>query len=259
MLSQEEKNNIRLVWSGMDAILNTKNEEVVEASFAVDFIQHNPWAKDGIEHIKEMLAFEFGYKPVRWIADGDIMVYHGYYTAPNPLGELPLLCVDMWRVENGKIQEHWDALSPLSQDQVDMATRGEGNGEAEVSEDFQKANKATITRFLDHVLNRGRVDQIPSLVSPDYVYHHETAGELRGHGVLEDHLMNKNGGRMLHDTKRLLASGNLVMAHSHYFGDNERVVFDWFRLDAEHQIAEHWSVEQPITPLDQVANEHPHF
>ena len=25
------------------------------------------------------------------------------------------------------------------------------------------------------------------------------------------------------------------------------------------KIAEHWSVEQPITPLEEVANEHPHF
>ncbi|MEO0473816.1 MAG: nuclear transport factor 2 family protein [Bacteroidota bacterium] len=259
MLQQQEKQNIQLVWDGMDAILKTKNEAVVEASFAEDFIQHNPWAKDGLAHIKEMLAFEFGYVPLRWVADGDIMAYHGYYTAPNPLGEHPLLCVDAWRVENGKIQEHWDALAPMPEELVSKATKGGGNGEKAVPAEIRAANKTTVKRFLDHVLNRGRIDLVKDLVSPAYVYHHETEGELTGHAVLEEHIVKKNGGRMLHDNKLLLGSGDLVMAHSHYFGENERVVFDWFRLDENSLIAEQWSVEQPITPLEEVANAHPHF
>ena len=123
----------------------------------------------------------------------------------------------------------------------------------------RSANKAAVKRFLDHVLNRGRLDQIANLVSPDYIYHHETEGELKGQAVLREHIEQKNGGRMLHDNKLLLASGDLVMAHSHYLGENERVVFDWFRLDDEAKIVEHWSVEQPITPQEEVANEHPHF
>ncbi|GAB5518015.1 MAG: hypothetical protein RhofKO_02660 [Rhodothermales bacterium] len=258
-LTPQEKGNIQLVWDGMAAILDTKDQATVDASFADDFIQHNPWAKDGIAHVKEMLAFDFGYKPIRWVADGDVMAYHGYYTAPNPLGANPLLCVDMWRIEDGKIKEHWDALAPLPQDQVANATAGGGNGERAISSEDRADNKATVRRFLDHVLNRGHIHQLAALVSPSYVYHHETEGALQGLAVLEDHIVNQHGGRMLHDNKMLLASGDLVMAHSHYFGDNERVVFDWFRLDDQHRIVEHWSVEQPITPLDQVANAHPHF
>lgn len=257
MLSQIEQKNIQLVWEGMGAILNTKNEQVVEQSFATEFIQHNPWAKDGIAHIKEMLAFDFGYKPIRWVVDHDIMAYHGYYTAPNPLGNHPLHCVDVWRIENGKITEHWDALAPLPQEQLEKAIAGEGNGEKDVSPETRIANKATVKKFLDHVLNRGRIDQLAKWVSPDYMYHHETEGVLSGLSVLKDHIA-KQGGRMLHDTKLLLASGDLVMAHGHYFGENERVVFDWFRLQNQ-KIVEHWSVEQPMTPLEEVANEHPHF
>ncbi|MEM6804214.1 MAG: nuclear transport factor 2 family protein, partial [Bacteroidota bacterium] len=184
---------------------------------------------------------------------------HGYYTAPNPLGDQPLLCVDCWRIEEGKIIEHWDALAPMSQEMVNKATRGGGDGEKEISEKDRQANKKTVRRFLDHVLNRGRLDMIGELVSEAYIYHHEEEGELKGRRVLLDHIENKNEGRMPHDNKLLLASGDLVMAHSHYFGKNERVVFDWFRLDDEHKIAEHWSVEQPITPWEEVANEHPHF
>ena len=112
---------------------------------------------------------------------------------------------------------------------------------------------------MDHVLNRGAVDQIPNYVSANYVYHHETEGALKGHAVLEDHIVNKNSGRMPHDLKRLVASGDLVMAHAHYFGNNENVTFDWFRLDEQHQIAEHWSIAQPVVPFAEAANAHPHF
>jgi|GEM_PF-229294 len=258
-LSSEDKKHIQLVWDGMGAILENKNEAIVEASFAEDFIQHNPWAKDGIAHIKEMLAFDFGYKPIRWVVDGGVMAYHGYYTAPNPLGDHPLLCVDAWRIENGKIQEHWDALQPMPATQVENATTGSGNGETEVSDEIVAKNKATVMRFIDHVLNRGKIQEINNLVSEDYIYHHETEGELKGRVVLEDHIVNKHGGKMLHDNKMLLASGDLVMAHSHFFGENERVVFDWYRLDDNSKIIEQWSVAQPITPLEEVANEHPHF
>ena len=77
--------------------------------------------------------------------------------------------------------------------------------------------------------------------------------------LLKENIEQKNKGRMLHETKMIIGSGDLVMSHAHYFGPAERVVFDWFRLDDQNKIVEHWSVEQPITPLEEVANDHPHF
>jgi len=259
MLSIQEKQNIQLVWAGMGAILENKNEAKVTASFAEDFIQHNPWAKDGIEHVKEMLQFDFDYKPIRWIADGNIMAYHGYYTAPNPLGDYPLLCVDVWRIENDKIQEHWDVLAPMPEDQLQKVIAGGGDGEKEVSKAERIANKNTVRRFLDHVLNRGRLDLIDELVNEEYVFHQATEEVINGKEALKAHLSKKEGGRRIHDNKLLLGSGDLVMAHSHYFGADERVAFDWFRLNDQNQIVEHWNAAQAITPLEEVANAHPHF
>ncbi|MEM9329075.1 MAG: nuclear transport factor 2 family protein [Bacteroidota bacterium] len=256
-LTPEEKRNIQIVWDGLDAILKDKSEAGIDTHFDPSFIQHNPWAKDTSEHLKEMLQMDFGYKPIRWVSDGDTMAYQGYYTAPNPLGDLPLYCTDAWRIENGKVIEHWDALMPITDEQLQKAIAGAGNGEDDISDKDRFQNKATVQRFLDHVLNRGRMEAVEELVSPHYTYHHESEGPLGGQMVLKDHLA-KQGGKMPHDNKRILASGDLVMAHSHFFGANERVVFDWFRME-NGQIAEHWSVEQPIPPWEQVANDHPHF
>jgi len=256
-LTDQESKNIRIVFDGLDAILKDKSEAGIDAHFDVSFIQHNPWAKDTIVHLKEMLHMDFGYKPVRWVSDGDIMAYQGYYTAPNPLGDLPLYCTDVWRIENGKVIEHWDALTPLTEESLQKALAGAGDGTSEEADKARAENKALVKRFLDHVFNRGRLEEIKNLVNSNYMYHHEQEGELSGLGALKDYL-TQQGGRVLHDNKLIVASGDLVMAHSHYFGENERVGFDWFRV-SDGKISEHWVISQPITPWEQVANDHPHF
>lgn len=253
-----EKKNIQIVRDGMAAILESKSETEVEALFAETFIQHNPWAKDGIEHVKQMLAFDFGYKPARWVVQDDVVAYLGYYTAPNPLGDLPLYCTDMWRVADGKIVEHWDALLPLPETELSNALAGEGDGESFSCEDTRARNTETVSKFLDLVLNRGELDQMGNLVSSEYVYHDPTDGERRGHAAMHGTISGA-GGRMIHDNKRLLASGDIVMSHGHFFGEPDQVIFDWFRLDQENKIAEHWSIAQPILPLAEAENPHPHF
>jgi len=257
MLTTQEKENIQKVWAGLDAILIEKSETGIEQYFAEDFIQHNPWAGDTIIHLKEMLQMDFGYKGIRWVSDGDIMAYHGYYTAPNPLGDKPLLCTDVWRFEDGKIQEHWDALKPVSESELQNAISGAGNGELNISEEERTANRLIVKRYLDHVLNRGRLSELEALVSDNFIYHDEIDGEVKGRDRLQGRV-EKEGGKMLHDNKLLLASGDLVLAHSHFFGTNERVVFDWYRLE-DQKITDQWSVSQAIEPWENVANNHPHF
>ena len=203
MLTIEEKKNIQIVFSRLDAILKEKSELGIDANFAIDFIQHNPWAGDTIVHLKQMLEMNFGYKPIRWVSDGNIMAYHGYYTAPNTLGDIPLLCTDGLRIENSIVQEHLDALMPMPEDQLQNSIAGDGNGEKEVTDETRAKNKAVVKRFLDHVLNRGRLVEINNLVSSEYVYHNENDGALKGREVLIDHIKNKMGGKMQHDNKLL--------------------------------------------------------
>ena len=69
MLSELEKKNIQLVKDAMDGILVHHDERSVEKYFHPTFVQHNPWAKDGAAHVKEMCAFTFGLRAERWGRD----------------------------------------------------------------------------------------------------------------------------------------------------------------------------------------------
>ena len=54
------------------------------------------------------------------VADGDYVIIHGRYIG---WGSKPLVAVDIFRVANGKIAEHWDVM----QEEVPAAQSANGN------------------------------------------------------------------------------------------------------------------------------------
>jgi predicted SnoaL-like aldol condensation-catalyzing enzyme len=79
--------------------------------------QHNPGAADGAEaYIAFMKWFkqtypEFHVDTKRIIAEGDYVVLHSH-TTRKP-GDRGMAVVDIFRLENGKIVEHWDVVQEV--------------------------------------------------------------------------------------------------------------------------------------------------
>ena len=74
------------------------------------YVQHNPMIANGHDALKGLLTSlgpnakaEFGLM----IEEGDFVMVHSRYTG---LGPKPLIAVDIFRIQNNKLAEHWDVL-----------------------------------------------------------------------------------------------------------------------------------------------------
>jgi predicted SnoaL-like aldol condensation-catalyzing enzyme len=97
--------------------LNDKDFESASKYFGPKYIQHNPTAPDGIDGFKGFLAFIKERAPnakseiKRVFADGDYVILH-VHSVRDP-GTRGRAIVDIFRLENGKIVEHWDVVQDI--------------------------------------------------------------------------------------------------------------------------------------------------
>jgi len=114
--AQEEANK-KVVVDFYDKALNQKDFEAAAKHFGPRYIQHNPNAADGIEGFKKFIEFRREKFPnakseiKRALADGDMVILHVH--AVREPGERGVAIVDIFRLENGKIVEHWDVVQPI--------------------------------------------------------------------------------------------------------------------------------------------------
>jgi predicted SnoaL-like aldol condensation-catalyzing enzyme len=89
-------------------------EQAVEKYVGSEYIQHNPQAPDGPDaFIGFVRAFPDASVEIRrLVAQNDIVVTHSLlrFTADDERGTV---AADFFRLENGKIVEHWDVLQPF--------------------------------------------------------------------------------------------------------------------------------------------------
>ena len=115
--------NKALVLAGIKGVFMHRDPTVLDRLFSHDYQQHNPQIPNGIAAIKALLAklpADFKYEPGLVVADGDYVTIHGRYFGWGPK---PMVAVDIFRVANGRIAEHWDVM----QEEVPAAQSANGN------------------------------------------------------------------------------------------------------------------------------------
>lgn len=113
-MSQE---NRRIVESFLDIINREgKVREAFERHVSEGYVQHNPTAANGredaialIERLSSAPGFAASVKRV--VAEGDLVAVHMHLSFGDDVPGLAVM--DMFRVENGRIVEHWDVIQEI--------------------------------------------------------------------------------------------------------------------------------------------------
>lgn len=116
--------NKKLVLDFYEQIIGRKDFDAGRQYMGATYKQHAPYAADGPEGLRAFVEWfkqnfpNHRYEVKRVLAEGDFVMLHLHgMGGMSPFGES---VVDIFRVEDGKVVEHWDIIQPIP-DKADNA------------------------------------------------------------------------------------------------------------------------------------------
>jgi predicted SnoaL-like aldol condensation-catalyzing enzyme len=114
----DPEHNKQTVLAFVNTAFNEKKPaEAVEKYGGSHYIQHNPQAPDGFEAFIDFVEGflkqfpQVSYDIKRTVAEGELVALHSLLkTSPEDRGTA---VADFFRLEEGKVVEHWDVLQPV--------------------------------------------------------------------------------------------------------------------------------------------------
>ena len=119
MRTPEEQANLDLVLRMFAEVLNPMDARAVDRFISRDYIQHNQMAEPGREGLKKFLDTIRAQTPdavhdvKRALVDGDHVTVH-YHVRRWP-EDLGWAVIDIFRIEDGMIAEHWDVMQDVTE------------------------------------------------------------------------------------------------------------------------------------------------
>ncbi|BDD12126.1 hypothetical protein FUAX_45580 (plasmid) [Fulvitalea axinellae] len=237
-----ENKNKRLILDFYPRVFGSYDFDFADSVISDDYIQHNPIVKTGKAGFMEFLTFleklpkpESPKKPfVRLICDGDFVAVH---LQVEFMGKENAV-LDLYRLENGKLAEHWDAVREIV---------GEGkNGNpvvigptVQTQEGNTEDNKATVST-LHKELATNNFESAYAFLAPDLIQHDPDIAN----GV--DSFINYFRKCQRLATHRVIGEGDFVVTQSSaVLKGKPHVIYGIYRL-SEGKIAEYWSVKQAV-------------
>lgn len=113
----QEEANLALVLEMYHKVLIAMDSRAVDDYIAPDYVQHSSLAEPGVEALKAFLDKVRAESPDarqtihRTLVDGDMVAVH-VHVERFP-GDPGLAVVDIFRVADGMIAEHWDVLQEV--------------------------------------------------------------------------------------------------------------------------------------------------
>ncbi|MET4327037.1 putative SnoaL-like aldol condensation-catalyzing enzyme [Bradyrhizobium sp. i1.15.2] len=124
--SAQEEANRKTVLAFYEKGLNQKDADAALAYVGDRYVQHNPNAADGPDGFRKFIGFLRDKFPnshseiKRSFVDGDYVILHVH--AVREPGNRGNAIVDIFKLENGKVVEHWDVVQPIPENPANNNT-----------------------------------------------------------------------------------------------------------------------------------------
>ncbi len=241
----------KLAIKAQDAFFKDYSATGVKQYFREDYIQHNPHVPTGLTPVLGFLPVleEAGttYQNHRLLQDGEFIIMHNTYNNAEALGAKEVVTFDIWRMQDGQVAEHWDAIAPVMKKTA--SGRSQFDGPTKV-EDIEKTaeNKKLVANFMDDVFFGKAPEKISEYISSTQYDQHNTMVKdgLDGLNEALAYLASQNNMFEYHKVHRIFGEGNFVLAQSEgRWNGKAQAFYDLFRIK-DGQIVEHWDIIQEI-------------
>ena len=243
--------NKEIVGAFLGAVM--KNDPEAMRQYAnSDYIQHNPFIPTGLESFIQMLPIlqENGTyaENIRMFQDGNYVFMHNIWHNARPFGADEMVSFDILRIdENGKVAEHWDALTPLVQETASGRTQTDGPTTA-TDLDKTEANKALAKSMVEDILMGKNPGRIADYISAEQYDQHnpDIKDGLAGIKEAVEYLTAQNNMFKYTKIHQVLGEGNFVLTISEgEWKGKKHAFYDLLRFE-NGKAVEHWDVIQEI-------------
>ncbi|PEQ32298.1 nuclear transport factor 2 family protein [Bacillus thuringiensis] len=120
-----EKNK-KIVVDFYNEVFNKHNIDIIPKYVGEDYKQHNPFVADGRKAFMDFFKQDFVKNPnssaeiKRVVAEGDTVALHVHSRANSQ--DKGVAIVDVFRIKDGKIVEHWDVIQEIPNEAVNDNT-----------------------------------------------------------------------------------------------------------------------------------------
>lgn len=251
-LNNNKMTNKEIVGTFLGAVMKQDTATMRQVANA-DYIQHNPFVPTGLEPFIGLLPVLKEHRTyaenVRMFQDGDFVFMHNIWKNAKPFGADEMVAFDIIRVdENGKVAEHWDAMTVLVKETASGRTQTDGPTTVE-DLDKTEANKALAVSLIEDVLMGKNPSKIGDYISSEEYHQHNPQIKDGLTGIVEavEYLTSQNNMFKYTKIHKVLGEGNFVLTVSEgeWNGGKKHVFYDLFRMK-DGKIVEHWDVIQEI-------------
>lgn len=182
----------------------------------------------------------------RVIAEDDLVVLHNEFQNAEAFGAPSLAAFDVFRVEDGRVVEHWDNLQPVPATTVSGRTMFDGGTEI-TDLDRGAENKELVLGFVRDVLGGAAPQNAPLYMDPEvYMQHNPNLADGLAGLIAGTQAWAEQGFVITKFEPRFaVAEGNFVFVASEATVSGAPwAFFDLWRVE-DGKIVEHWDVVSP--------------